>query len=117
MLRDGRRTSSLDLLSDSRFTLLTGPNGGLWRSVAPADVDVVTVGGPTAVLSDPEGRFPNVCGIGPGGAVLIRPDGFVALRSAAPPTTGDDAAKAIAAALLQTAVPAVRSTSSAVRSG
>jgi putative polyketide hydroxylase len=38
--------------------------------------------GPGGDLRDLEGRWPNAYGVGPRGAVLVRPDGFVAWRSA-----------------------------------
>lgn len=88
--RDGHRISTLDLFGDG-FTLLTGPTGGVWRTVAvgagaasavPLRVEEVTE--PTAIAA---------LGIGQAGAVLVRPDGHVAWRSSrdSPPEPMDAA--------------------------
>lgn len=58
------------------LVLLTGPAGGGWR--AAADDRVVA-----HLIDDPE--WARAHGIGPAGAVLIRPDGQVAWRCAGPP--------------------------------
>jgi 2-polyprenyl-6-methoxyphenol hydroxylase-like FAD-dependent oxidoreductase len=84
--RRGERLSSLDLF-DTSFTLLTGSSGGGWREAAaeaaehhPAPLQAFTVGA-GGDLSEPAGRFEDLYGIGSEGAVLVRPDGFVAWRS------------------------------------
>ncbi|GAA1265348.1 FAD-dependent monooxygenase [Kitasatospora nipponensis] len=62
--------STLDLVR-SRFTLLTGPDGAHWRpAAARLDLPVHTV---------------ELARIPAGGALLVRPDGFVAWRAAATP--------------------------------
>jgi putative polyketide hydroxylase len=88
--RGSGRLSSLDLF-DTSFTLLTGGAGGAWREAAAevarehsAPLQAFTVGG-AGDLSDPSGRFEDLYGIGSEGAVLVRPDGFVAWRT---PTAG-----------------------------
>jgi len=70
--------STLDLFGGN-FTLLSGSDGDAWseaaREAAPVvgvDVDVHSIGEPA---------FPEAYGITPTGAVLIRPDGFVAWRA------------------------------------
>jgi 2-polyprenyl-6-methoxyphenol hydroxylase-like FAD-dependent oxidoreductase len=63
-LLDGR--STLDLFGRN-FVLLVGPE---WKGDAPADVDVQRID---------DAGFPEAYGIAPDGAVLVRPDGFVAL--------------------------------------
>jgi len=77
--RDGRRLSTLDLYG-RRFVLLTDAAGEGWRraaeQVAPRlgmELDVLRVGGD---LADVDGRWHDAHGIGAGGAVLVRPDGF-----------------------------------------
>jgi 2-polyprenyl-6-methoxyphenol hydroxylase-like FAD-dependent oxidoreductase len=90
--------STLDLFGPS-FTLLTSSEGKAWRAPA-ADaandlgirIDVYTVGG-TGLRDD--GRFARAYGLEPDGAVLVRPDGHVAWRSACGPANGP----ALAAAL------------------
>ncbi|MFI1365045.1 FAD-dependent oxidoreductase [Streptomyces griseochromogenes] len=86
LLRDGRPVSSLDLFEDG-FTLLAGPEGHVWMRAArragvrcgvPLSAFTVGGGGP---LEDPCGRWAVIYGVGPGGAVLVRPDGHVAWRA------------------------------------
>ncbi len=89
--RDGQRISTLDLFGRN-FTLLAGPRGDAWREQARLakatlgiTVDVYQQG------ADLAGDFTTAYGIGPEGATLIRPDGYVAwratdMRSATPRT-------------------------------
>lgn len=62
---DGRRRSTIDLF-DGRLTLLTGRDAPVWRAAAQR-----TAGPPLAVVD-----------VGQDGAVLVRPDGHVAWRTA-----------------------------------
>ncbi|WP_214414043.1 FAD-dependent monooxygenase [Sphaerisporangium fuscum] len=100
---EGRRVSTLDLVG-SRFTLLTGPAGAAWLEVAGEVATRLGAGlhafrvGADGDVADPEGLWPAASGTGDAGALLVRPDGFVAWRSAAP--AGDDG-EALAAALLR----------------
>jgi hypothetical protein len=59
--------------------LLTGADGAAWNDAA-AGLSVHRVG-EDGDLQDTEGRFADAYGIGADGAVLLRPDGFVAWRS------------------------------------
>jgi len=81
--RDGERVSTVDLAVDS-FVLLTGPDGSAWAEAAgrlPADVPlVVHVLGHDTPVSDPGGAFPKTARLADDGALLVRPDGFVAWR-------------------------------------
>jgi 2-polyprenyl-6-methoxyphenol hydroxylase-like FAD-dependent oxidoreductase len=77
--------STLDLFGGN-FVLLTGANGKAWSDCAGAaakrsrvDLDIYSVGGP--VLRDPSGKFEAAFGISRTGALLVRPDGFVAWRA------------------------------------
>lgn len=86
--RAGERISTLDLFG-SAFVLLTGPRGGAWCEAAEAaarelrlPLRVYTIGA-TDGMRDSEGAWPQRYGIEPEGAVLVRPDGYVAWRSAA----------------------------------
>ena len=84
--RDGRRVSTLDLFGSS-FVLLSGSEGAGWCDAAEAAtkkfpglrLDAYRVG--TSGVRDPEGRFPKDYGVTASGAVLVRPDGFVAWRA------------------------------------
>ncbi|NMO55163.1 NAD(P)-binding protein [Actinoplanes sp. TBRC 11911] len=73
-LADG--SSTIDLF-DRRFVLLTAEPGHAWRDAvarcpgAPVDSHVMT-----------ETQWPDLYGVAPDGAVLVRPDGHVAWRSA-----------------------------------
>jgi putative polyketide hydroxylase len=84
--RDGASISTLDLFGE-RFVVLTGPNGGAWRAAAEeaasglgVPIDVWQVGGERG-LRDVDGRFLEAYALGPAGAVLVRPDSFVAWRA------------------------------------
>jgi len=86
--RNGQRVSAIDLF-DTAFTLLAGASGQRWRDAAATaaqDLGVPLAActvGPGGDLGDEDGTWAQVYGIGPDGAVLIRPDGHVAWRSAA----------------------------------
>jgi putative polyketide hydroxylase len=82
------RLSTLDLLGNG-FTLLAGPGGGTWCSVAAeierelgVTIGRYRIGGPG--LQD-GGGFTDAYGLAEDGAVLIRPDGHVAWRRATGP--------------------------------
>ena len=83
----GRQISTLDLFGRN-FVLLAGPEGTAWCESARAagkqlgiEVDVHRVG--ASGLVGPEKAFADAYGISPTGAVLVRPDGFVAWRAKA----------------------------------
>jgi 2-polyprenyl-6-methoxyphenol hydroxylase-like FAD-dependent oxidoreductase len=86
--RDGAPTSVLDVFGDG-FVLLAGPAGQPWCAAAPAVAE--GLGAPlTAYRVAPDGdlvdgrsSFPETFGTGTQGAVLVRPDGVVAWRTAA----------------------------------
>jgi 2-polyprenyl-6-methoxyphenol hydroxylase-like FAD-dependent oxidoreductase len=89
--RDGRQISTLDLF-DRNFTLLAGPEAETWRHCARAaaarlgiEIEIHRIGADN--LSDPTATFLDAYGISATGAVLVRPDGFVAWRA----KTGDAA--------------------------
>jgi putative polyketide hydroxylase len=75
----GQRLSTIDLF-DRTLTLLTGSSGGTWRAAAaalPTDLplQVLRVG---TEVSDPTGELSERYGLAGDGAVLVRPDGYVA---------------------------------------
>jgi 2,4-dichlorophenol 6-monooxygenase len=87
LVRDRQNFSSLDVVGRGRFTLLTGIGGEGWRDAARAaskalgvPVEVVTIG-PDCDYEDPFGDWARARGVGDDGAVLVRPDQFVAWRS------------------------------------
>lgn len=87
LARRGEALSTLDLFG-SHFVLLAGPAGENWkapaRSAAEAlqlPLDIYQIGGETADLLDNEDAFCHAYGISPSGAVLVRPDSFIAWRS------------------------------------
>ncbi|MCU1686714.1 MAG: hypothetical protein JWQ81_7453 [Amycolatopsis sp.] len=86
VLGDGEGAVALhDLFAYGRFTLLVDGSGagsaGLAADLAtytcPLDTILIGSGGEHA---DPQGEWRRVYGLGVGGAVLIRPDGFIAAR-------------------------------------
>jgi putative polyketide hydroxylase len=90
--RHGRRISTLDLL-DGRFVLLVGPAGTPWQQAAPEvagslEIDLVASRlGADGDLLDPEDGWQTTMGMPAEGAVLVRPDGFVAWRTNTLPTS------------------------------
>jgi tetracenomycin A2 monooxygenase-dioxygenase len=84
--RDGARISTVDLVGPD-FVLLTGAGGAAWDAAlaelgttipVPVRCDRIGVAdGPV----DVDGRWARACGISDAGALLVRPDGFVAWRS------------------------------------
>ena len=77
--RDGARISTLDLLG-REFVLLLAPGGEAWREPAVAVAD--EFGLPLGCHVIPGQQFLDAYGISGAGAVLVRPDGFVAWRAA-----------------------------------
>jgi 2,4-dichlorophenol 6-monooxygenase len=100
--RDGRRLSTQDLVDASGgFTLLTDDAGAAWQQAAGAvsaelgvSITVGVIGHDQLV--DSEGTWPGLSGVQAGGAVLARPDQFVAWRVQALP---DNPAGALADAV------------------
>ena len=80
--------STLDIVGGGRFTLLTGIGGGGWRAAA---ADLATAGfpircvtiGPGQDYEDPFGEWARASEIEDAGAILVRPDQFVAWRQRA----------------------------------
>jgi 2-polyprenyl-6-methoxyphenol hydroxylase-like FAD-dependent oxidoreductase len=100
---DGTTRSTIDLFG-ARFVVLAGSGGESWCTAARAaeralgvPVDAHRVG---VDVMDPTGTLETVYGIGGDGAVLVRPDGFVAWRaSAAQPQAEAELVGALAAAV------------------
>jgi len=87
--RHGERISTLDLI-DGRFVLLVGPAGKLWQKTAPGvaasrgmELAVYRLAADGDLL-DREDGWRTKLKMSDAGAVLVRPDGFVAWRSTLP---------------------------------
>jgi putative polyketide hydroxylase len=84
--RGSQRISTLDLL-DGRFVLLIGGDGAEWREEATRATTSLGINlatyriGPDGDLRDPGDDWTQRVGVSLDGAVLLRPDGFVAWRS------------------------------------
>jgi len=103
---DGRagRRSTLDLYG-RRFCLLCAPSGGAWRDAFAAASEQAGVGLELHRIGDREiedtkGRFEEAHGIAGTGAVLVRPDGYVAWRAATDERASAATAAGVLAALL-----------------
>jgi len=84
LLRDGGAFSTLDLIGRD-FTLLIASDGSGWLQPARAaaerfDIPLTTCQIGTDAL-DRDGVFLSRTGLSPSGALLVRPDGFIAWRS------------------------------------
>ena len=101
--RGGERVSTLDLYG-RRFVLLTGPDGGAWATAAQTVAE--DLGVPLgfhrigADLVDVAGPFGDAYRLGPAGAVLVRPDGFVAWRHPGGTAEPEEALAHVLAAIL-----------------
>ena len=85
--RQGELVSALDLFGGN-FVMLAGPRGGAWRDAARDAARLLGVGleahlvnGESGELTDAGADFCVAYGIATDGAVLVRPDGFVAWRA------------------------------------
>lgn len=85
-LSDGHRDVALhDVCGYGRFTILVDGAGdrsvelvaGLGDAARPLTALLI---GSAGAYQDPSGDWRRVFGLGPGGAVLVRPDGFIAAR-------------------------------------
>ncbi|MBB5938752.1 FAD-dependent monooxygenase [Streptomyces zagrosensis] len=87
-LEDGRRRlSTLDVVGQGRFVLLTGRGGEAWHDAAReasrltgVTVTVRTIGAAEG-LRDPYGTWERLREVAADGCVLVRPDGHVAWRA------------------------------------
>jgi putative polyketide hydroxylase len=83
--RGNEQISTVDLIGP-HFLLLAGADGAAWQRAAQAAAPswpplVSHVIGSDGEVSDPDGKWQLAYGIEADGAVLVRPDGYVAWRS------------------------------------
>ncbi|MER6074297.1 FAD-dependent monooxygenase [Streptomyces sp. NPDC001817] len=83
----GERLSTLDVIGNGTFTVLTGLSGGVWDTAATAcqtelgvPLRVVRIGHDNC--RDAYGEWSRVSEIAEDGVLLVRPDGYVAWRRA-----------------------------------
>ncbi len=89
VMRGGERISTLDLYERS-FVLVTGSGGQKWRTAAekaasnlgvPVQVYLVGTGPDHDLCPEADADWAELHGTAEDGAVLVRPDGFVAWRA------------------------------------
>jgi hypothetical protein len=101
--RDGESCSTLDLFGPD-FAILAGGSGTPWLEAARAAGERLRMTlrahtiGPSGDYQDEDGGWEQQYGVGADGAVLVRPDGHVAWRSAIYP---DDPGGGLTSALSQ----------------
>jgi 2,4-dichlorophenol 6-monooxygenase len=100
---DGNRRPIKDLVPPGRFLLIAGEQGDAWCEAAHdlaaahgLPLDAVRIGHLDGDLYDPRCMWLRHRQIGPAGAILVRPDRFIAWRHPAAP---DDPRAALAGAL------------------
>jgi 2,4-dichlorophenol 6-monooxygenase len=103
--REGRRVSTLDLAGHGEFALVTGIGGQAWLDAAAElghhlGIAVTPVSiGPGEEYEDPYGTWAELREIEDGGALLVRPDLYIAARHMAAPSSSGQARDWLAAAL------------------
>ncbi|MDQ1661182.1 MAG: 2,4-dichlorophenol 6-monooxygenase [Blastococcus sp.] len=97
LTRHGERVSTLDLVGDGRFSVVTGIGGEAWLGAAGVlgsrlglTVTPVSIG-PGQEFEDPYGTWAELREIEDGGALLVRPDLYVAARHVSAPDSAQDA--------------------------
>lgn len=94
------RVSTIDLFGRG-FVMLIGPDGGAWRDAIPStDRSSIAVYQIGESLADEDGQWAHLYGLGRSGAVLVRPDGYVAFRAAALPSDPGNVLRAAMAQIL-----------------
>jgi 2,4-dichlorophenol 6-monooxygenase len=102
----GERISTLDVVGQGVFTVLTGLSGDSWEVAAEACRDelgvplrFVRIGEPGC--RDAYGEWSRVAEMDEGGVLLVRPDGYVAWRRTTAPETEESAREVLLGALRQ----------------
>jgi 2-polyprenyl-6-methoxyphenol hydroxylase-like FAD-dependent oxidoreductase len=103
--RAGAPISSLDLFTRN-FAIVAPQDGAVWcdfARAAAADLGIALDAhqlGQSRDVTDPEGRFAAAYDLSPAGAVIVRPDGFVAWRAKDAATASKAAMTTVLASLL-----------------
>ena len=99
---EGTRRSSLDLVSARGFTLLSFGNHEAWAEAVAGPTSVpfehVRIGTDTG---SPEPGWVRTCGVGRGGALLVRPDQHIAWRASETPENAGQALRVAVATILE----------------
>lgn len=99
----GQKRSTLDISGKGRFTLMTGLSGTGWKAAAEVlalpYLDVVQIG--SRQFRDVYGAWNAKSEVHEAGAVLVRPDGYVAWRMVNKPNEGYDYAAVLKQVLAQ----------------
>lgn len=109
LMRDGEVVSTHDLTGQD-FVLLAGPGGSAW--IAAAQNSAIQLGTPLisyligSDLCDPDQVFLARTGLEPDGALLVRPDGFIAWRSRTRPIAPQTCLVKALACAIGRAIPA-----------
>ncbi|WP_238998341.1 FAD-dependent monooxygenase [Nocardioides limicola] len=98
---DGRRISTLDVTGKGQMTLLTGIAGAAWKHAAGKSrlpfLRTVVIGEHGTI--DPYGYWERIREIPEAGALLVRPDGYIAWRHNAEVWDADEALQLLETAL------------------
>ncbi|MFJ2756434.1 FAD-dependent monooxygenase [Nocardioides sp. NPDC087217] len=98
---DGQRVSTLDVTGKGQMTLLTGIGGAAWKHAADKldlpFLRTVVIGEPGTI--DPYGYWERIREIPEAGALLVRPDGYIAWRHNAEVWDTDEALRFLETAL------------------
>lgn len=108
---NSQQISTLDLF-DGRFVLFSGSNGAQWSEAAARantslGINMVAAYriGDGGDLRDPENGWPQRMGVSLDGAVLVRPDSFVAWRSKQPMSTPHQLEQVLSRILCRSTTP------------
>jgi 2-polyprenyl-6-methoxyphenol hydroxylase-like FAD-dependent oxidoreductase len=125
LTRRGVRVSTHDAATPGRFTLVAGSEDPAWIEAArevvrsrriEIDIAVITGGTPrSGEYADTTGEWARISGIGPTGALLVRPDGHVAWRRLCPVAASLEDARTLLAAALDAVLPSAASDAEAGR--
>jgi putative polyketide hydroxylase len=94
----GGGTSTLDLVRRC-FVLLAGPGGQAWCDAAQGASSALGIPVESRCMNDAPG-FAELYGTAESGAVLLRPDGFVAWRARAADADGEATLRAVLGGIL-----------------
>ena len=105
---DRRRRSTLDLVKPGRFLLIVGEDAHEWaeagRAIAERSdlaLDVVSIGHSDGEVLDPRSSWTRQREVSAAGAILVRPDRFVAWRSIGESTTPEQDLEGALSAVLR----------------